>query len=112
MTSPWSPTTTGTVAGEGRSAATLEAFFDELGDVGTAQLRSISCDMGAGYFKAIEARASHADVCLDPFHVIKLANAALDQVRREAGNQLRRAARPEEGPLVRDRRRRLTPTAS
>jgi transposase len=48
-------------AGEGRSAATLEAFFDELGDARTARLRSISCDMGAGYLKAIEARASHAD---------------------------------------------------
>jgi transposase len=44
-------------AGEGRSAATLEAFFDELGEAATAQLDSISCDMGAGYLKAIEARA-------------------------------------------------------
>jgi transposase len=96
-------------AGEGRSAATLAAFFDELGPAGTAQLRAISCDMGAGYLKAIEARAAHADVCLDPFHVIKLANAALDEVRRAAWNQLRRAGRSERGPLGRDRRRRLTP---
>lgn len=96
-------------ASEGRSAATLEAFFDELGEEGTAQLRAISCDMGAGYHKAIEARAPHADLCLDPFHVIKLANAALDEVRRAAWNQLRRATRPEKGPLGRDRRRRPTP---
>ncbi len=96
-------------AGEGRSGATLRAFFDELGPVGTTQLRSISCDMGAGYLKAIEARAPQAQVCVDPFHVIKLANAAVDQVRRTAWNQLRRAGRPEKGPLGRDRRRRLTP---
>jgi transposase len=47
--------------------------------------------------------------CLDPFHVVKLAKAALDQVRRSAWNELRRAGRPEKGPLGRDRRRRLTP---
>ena len=48
-------------AGEGRSAATLERFFDLLGDERTARLEAISCDMGGGYLKAIKRRAAHAD---------------------------------------------------
>jgi transposase len=43
-------------------------------------------------------------VCADPFHIIKLANAAVDEVRRAAWNSARRAAgvaRP--GPLARVR---------
>ena len=46
----------------------------------------------------------HARVCADPFHIIKLANAAVDEVRRAAWNTTRRAAgvtRP--GPLARVR---------
>jgi transposase len=43
-------------------------------------------------------------VCADPFHIVKLANAAVDEVRRAAWNSTRRAAgvaRP--GPLARVR---------
>jgi transposase len=43
-------------------------------------------------------------VCADPFHIIQLANAATDEVRRAAWNTIRRAAgvaRP--GPLARVR---------
>jgi transposase len=95
--------------GEGRSAATLEAFFDELGEARTQQLQAISADMGAGYRKAISARAAHVDLCLDPFHVVKLANDAVDQVRRGVWNDLRRAGRSQPGPLGRSRKRRPTP---
>jgi transposase len=37
------------------------------------------------------ARAPQARVCADPFHVVKLANHALDEVRRAAWNRTRRA---------------------
>ncbi len=94
--------------GEGRSAATLEQFFDELGPARTQQLQAISADMGAGYQKAIAARAAHVEVCLDPFHVVKLANQAVDDVRRAVWNDIRRAGRLERGPLGRSRKRRPT----
>ena len=52
-------------------------------------------DMGAGYLEAIadarEAGVLTAAVCVDPFHVIKLANEAIDQVRRQAWNAARRS---------------------
>lgn len=78
-------------AGEGRSAATVACFFDELGPERTAQLTAVSCDMSAGYLKAIAEHAPEARVAIDPFHVVKLANEAIDACRRWAWNEARRA---------------------
>lgn len=75
-------------AGKGRGAATLERFFDELGAGETWKLRAVSIDMSGGYQKAIRARAAHVTVCFDPFHVVALANRALDQLRRALWNRL------------------------
>ena len=91
-------------AGEGMSSATLERFFDTLGPARTAQLQAASMDLHGAYAKVTRARAPQARVCADPFHIVKLANAATDEVRRAAWNSTRRAAgvaRP--GPLARVR---------
>jgi len=69
----------------GRNAATLAAFFDELGDH-TRSIRAVSIDMSAGYENAIRAAVPRAEVCFDPFHVVKLANEAVNQVRRADWN--------------------------
>ena len=61
-------------------------------------------DLHGAYAEVTRARAPHARVCADPFHIIQLANAATDEVRRAAWNTTRRAAgvaRP--GPLARVR---------
>jgi len=73
-------------AGKGRGAATLERFFDELSEEETEKLGAVSIDMSGGYQKAIRARAAHATVCFDPFHVVALANRALDELRRTLWN--------------------------
>jgi transposase len=73
-------------AKEGRDAATLEAFYDELGDERCAALEAVSLDMGGAYKKATDARAGHARQCVDPFHLVKLANEAVDKTRRWAWN--------------------------
>jgi transposase len=88
-------------AGEGRNAQTLEAFYDELGEQGCAELEAVSLDMGGAYEKATNARVPHARQCVDPFHVVKLANEAVNRARRAAWNDARRAGRPERGPLGR-----------
>lgn len=88
-------------AGEGKTSATLEAFYDELGEQGCAQLQAVSLDMGLAYAKATTARAPQARQCVDPFHVVKLANEAVNAARRDAWNQTRRAGRAEKGPLGR-----------
>ncbi len=78
-------------AGKGRSQATLERFFDELGEVEAAKLRAVSLDMWAPYLNAVAARAPQARVCFDPFHVVQLANRAVDTVRRQEWQALRRS---------------------
>ena len=55
----------------------------------SAKIRAISMDMGAGYNAAARERAPQAVIAIDPFHVVQLANNALDEVRREHWNMLR-----------------------
>ena len=98
-------------AGEGKSGATPERFFDVLGADRTAELVAASMDLHGAYAKVTGACAPHARVCADPFHIVKLANAATDEVRRAAGLSTRRAAgvaRP--GPLARVRQDPATQT--
>jgi transposase len=84
-------------ADEGRDAAALTRFFDELGPGRAAGLQAISIDMSAAYLKAIREHDDvDATVCFDPFHVVQLANKALDVVRRGYWNELRdRAGRDD-----------------
>jgi transposase len=77
-------------AAAGHNAQTLKTFYDELGEERTAQLEAISLDMGHAYKKATDERAPHVRQCVDPFHVIKLANDAIDKARRWTWNHARR----------------------
>ena len=81
-------------AGEGHDHKTLDRFYDELGEEGCARLEAVSLDMGYAYEKATNNKAGHARQCADPFHVIKLANEAIDKARRQAWNQARRQPQP------------------
>jgi transposase len=69
----------------GRNAATLQGFFDELGER-RHTIRAISIDMSGGYEKAIRDNVPKAEICFDPFHVVRLAQRAVDQVRRDQWN--------------------------
>jgi transposase len=59
-------------AKEGKDAATLNAFYDELGEARCAQLEAVSMDMGEAFRKATDAKAGAARQCVDPFHVVKV----------------------------------------
>lgn len=77
--------------GEGRSAATLDGFFDELGAARSGQIRAVSMDMGPAFRKSVlaEGHAPQATICFDPFHAVKLVTDALNVVRRQHWNRLR-----------------------
>ena len=78
-------------AAKGRSKETVRAFFDALGENRCKDLRFVTAD-GAEWIRTVVAeRAGDAVVCLDTFHVISWANDALDEVRREEWNRLRRS---------------------
>jgi transposase len=53
------------------------------------KLEAISLDMGPGYAKSARRHAPQAVICIDPYHVVQLANNALDEVRRAYWNELR-----------------------
>jgi transposase len=76
---------------EGHDTATLDRFFDELGEERSANIEAVSMDMSAGYAKSVakEGHAPQAVICYDPFHVVSLATKALDKVRRQVWNELR-----------------------
>ena len=77
---------------KGRDSATLDRFFDELGPERSAAIEAVSLDLGPAYLKSVqgEGHAPQAIVCADIFHVVKLAGDALDEVRRDLWQQLRR----------------------
>lgn len=76
---------------EGRDAAALDRFFDELGPQRSAQIEAVSLDLGPAYLKSVraDAHAPQAIVCADVFHLVKLVGDALDVVRRQLWNDLR-----------------------
>jgi transposase len=52
--------------------------------------------MGEWVTRAVAERCPQATICLDPFHVVKLATDALDEVRREVWNEARRTGNTAE----------------
>jgi transposase len=70
----------------GRNSATLQGFFDELGDRKDS-IRAVSIDISGEYQRAIRANLPEAQICFDPFHVVRLAARATDQVRRDEWNR-------------------------
>jgi transposase len=69
----------------GRNAQTLQRFFVLLGER-RHSIKAVSIDMSGGYEKAINHSLPGAEVCFDPFHVVRLAQRAVDQVRRDEWN--------------------------
>jgi transposase len=78
-------------AAPGRDAATLGRFFDALGPERSAALTHVSADGADWIGRLVAERAPQAVRCADPFHVIKWATEALDELRRAAWNEARRA---------------------
>jgi len=74
---------------EGNSATAANRFFTQIGKSRSGAIEVISLDMGPGYAKAAREHAPHAIIAIDPFHVVALANRALDDVRRAYWNELR-----------------------
>ncbi|HTU77907.1 MAG TPA: ISL3 family transposase [Solirubrobacteraceae bacterium] len=78
----------------GRNSETLQGFFELLGER-RHSIKAVSIDMSGGYEKAIRQALPRADVCFDPFHVVRLAQRAVDQVRRDEWNAHERSHTPK-----------------
>uniref|UniRef100_UPI00255179B0 transposase n=1 Tax=Amycolatopsis ponsaeliensis TaxID=2992142 RepID=UPI00255179B0 len=93
--------------GEGRTKATLEAFFDQLGHERATRITEVTAD-AAHYIAAVVAdRAPQAVRCADPFHVVAWATHELDLVRR----RIWKTARNAPGGRIRPREDRSAQSA-
>ena len=70
---------------DGKDAATVKEFADFLEAHGGRReaVTDASIDMGAAFEAGIKENFPNAEITFDKFHLIKLANEAVDQVRRE-----------------------------
>lgn len=82
-------------AREGRDAATVRRFFDALGAERSSRIELVSADAAGWIETAVRERCPNAELCMDPFHVVQWATDALDELRRELWNDLRRRGEHE-----------------
>lgn len=75
----------------GRDRQTVEKFLDLLGEERCKQITLVSCDDAEWITRPIAERCPNAAICLDPWHIVKAATDALDEVRRAVWNEARRA---------------------
>jgi transposase len=70
---------------DGKNAGTVKEFADFLEAHGGKReaVTDASIDMGAAFEAGIKANFPNAAITFDKFHVIKLANEAVDEVRRQ-----------------------------
>jgi transposase len=116
---------------EGKGAAAADEFFAELDPPRSTQpevqdspdaeaqakelaqekagqraskLRAVSMDMTGGYAKSVREHAPQAEIVIDNYHVTQLATKALDEVRREHWNELRRSGQADAAKAFKDAR--------
>jgi transposase len=68
--------------GEGKSAEALEPFWRRL-RASHAEVKAVAMDMSAAYQNAVARNLPRAIVVFDRFHVVKLVNEKLTQLRRD-----------------------------
>ena len=72
-------------ATDGKDASTVERFKQDLiahsGDPDA--IEEMCCDMSPAFISGVEKQFPQAHITFDKFHVLKILNEAVDQVRRE-----------------------------
>lgn len=79
----------------GRDKETVYKFLDALGEQRCGQIELVSCDDADWITRPIKERCPGALVCLDPFHIVKAAGEAVDEIRRGVWNDARRAGQAQ-----------------
>lgn len=70
---------------EGKGSATVAAFKNDFEAHGgeANSITDVSCDMSPAFIKGVTETLPDAKITFDKFHVLKLINEAVDQVRRD-----------------------------
>lgn len=69
---------------------TLGGFFAALGAERCAQVSLVSADAAEWIADEVARHCPNAALCLDPFHMVRWATRALDEVRKQTWRQARR----------------------
>jgi transposase len=72
--------------GEGKSAESLVPFWRRLRRR-RGQIKAVAMDMSAAYISAVQANLPDAAIVFDRFHVVKLMNEKLTELRRDLYRQ-------------------------
>ena len=76
--------------GQRRDKETLHAFLDEMGQEWCEGIKYVCTDMWRAYVGVVGERLSQALHILDRFHIVKLLNEAVDEVRKQEAAKLRK----------------------
>ncbi|AXV06644.1 Mobile element protein [Euzebya pacifica] len=89
---------------QGRTAAALGDWLEERPDDWKAAIGVVALDPHRGYANAIGQHLGHATLVVDRFHAIRLANRAVDDVRRRVQQETTGHRGRKHDPLYRIRR--------
>jgi transposase len=95
---------------EGNSATDLGRWLDRQPTHWLGDIRVVATDLAESYRAALDGRLDHAIRVADPFHVVRIANRCLDQVRRRVQNQTLGHRGRKRDPLYRIRKLMLSGT--
>ncbi len=72
-------------AAEGRDASTVKRFKEDLIDHNgdPEAIKELCADMSPSFISGVSERFPNADLTFDKFHIMKIINAAVDEVRRQ-----------------------------
>jgi transposase len=94
----------------GNASKDLASWLDRQPPEWLEGVRVVATDLAESYRSGLAGRLDHAIRVADPFHVVRLANRCLDQVRRRVQNQTTGHRGRKHDPLYRIRKLMLTGT--
>lgn len=70
---------------DGKSSQTITDFAIDLKEHNDTpnQIKEVSCDMSAAFIKGVKEVLPEAQITFDKFHILKIINEGVDQVRKE-----------------------------
>jgi transposase len=95
---------------KGNSARDLRAWCANADPAWIAAIEVVATDLAQSYRAGLSPHLDHVTRVADPFHVVRVANRALDKVRRRVQNELLGHRGRKGDPLYRIRKLLLTGT--
>ena len=74
---------------EGKDSNTLKAFKKDFeAHKGSVEnIRFVSCDMSPAFIKGVTEHLPNAQITFDKFHILKIINSAVDEVRKQESKE-------------------------